>query len=101
GIRDKLVTGVQTCALPICQRFHHRRDVLSAGGEAVDVDERQRRRGGGGGVVPQDGLGEVGPHVRVCRFALAQIAVEVGNLRDVRSEERRVGKACIGRRARG
>src|SRR2546425_10193618 len=35
GIRDKLVTGVQTCALPIW-----------GGGDLLDGD---RRRGGGGG----------------------------------------------------
>src|SRR5256714_14910695 len=29
GIRDKLVTGVQTCALPICERRVRERGVLS------------------------------------------------------------------------
>src|SRR5205823_10582404 len=31
GIRDKLVTGVQTCALPISLKYHVTRQVLSAG----------------------------------------------------------------------
>src|SRR2546425_13378657 len=42
GIRDKLVTGVQTCALPIW-----------GGGDLLDGD---RRRGGGGGR-PQEEAG--------------------------------------------
>src|SRR2546425_5199194 len=28
GIRDKLVTGVQTCALPICRLAQHRADLV-------------------------------------------------------------------------
>src|SRR5205823_9307443 len=29
GIRDKLVTGVQTCALPICKNLPHMRQIFA------------------------------------------------------------------------
>src|SRR5205823_8158132 len=61
GIRDKLVTGVQTCALPISL-------------------ERQP---------VEDPVG---------RFPKPRIARAIG--RDVRSEERRVGKECRSRWSR-
>src|SRR5205823_10978365 len=73
GIRDKLVTGVQTCALPICgvrraavedRRLRHRRARGSA--RAITARDRARRRVAGG---RGPGLPE-------------------------RSEERRVGKEC-------
>src|SRR5699024_11862415 len=53
GIRDRNVTGVQTCALPICFAFHtgklrsgqgRRRDVYSAGGR-LDKSEARSFQG--------------------------------------------------------
>src|SRR5687767_15321157 len=50
GIRDKLVTGVQTCALPICAE--------GEGGEPVDEEDpewdEQQDRGGHRHVEPAD-----------------------------------------------
>src|SRR3989441_9781342 len=83
GIRDKLVTGVQTCALPI-----------SGGGSA---DRAKRRRSGGradGRSVkshvtsrPPDPPSSSPPLLR---------EVSIGDSA-VRSEERRVGKECRSR----
>src|SRR2546425_3701896 len=68
GIRDKLVTGVQTCALPISDR-----DVRISGEVAIDLEgERDRRQ-----------------HQGKARM-LVRIRVH-------RSEERRVGKECRSR----
>src|SRR3546814_7465347 len=68
--RCALVTGVQTCALPISRRSHRRRSrsTRSAGG-------RSRRQGL---LEPVAAVGEAD-------------AAETGN----RSEERRVGKECV------
>src|SRR5690625_7223378 len=73
GIRDGHVTGVQTCALPICDRRER--------------DSGDRR----GARVPPS------PHVGVAYPNLGRPprAVDLGM---VRSEERRVGKECRYRR---
>src|SRR5205823_9328722 len=88
GIRDKLVTGVQTCALPICEGRER------AGG---DVERRDRR-----GSRPEDAREVVADRLqRVELAALDQVhaAEDVVDQRDTRltgarSEERRVGKEC-------
>src|SRR5687767_15299501 len=80
GIRDKLVTGVQTCALPICRRHAldhfdlaevHRRNLQQADRSGLTAVERQ--------AVRQD-----------LRVASAQPLD--AHVRRARSEERRVGK---------
>src|SRR5258708_27254915 len=83
GIRDDLVTGVQTCALPICtasyERFTH----------DVGAHEALVARSA---VLAQlhaqccNPLGNVGLAQRLCRHLL-----------QARSEERRVGKECRSR----
>src|SRR3546814_1051047 len=65
--RCALVTGVQTCALPISDR---RRNVTMA------CDEDNRRM------------------LRFCDLPLQVEAVDVWQF-DIRSEERRVGKECV------
>src|SRR5205823_8234979 len=82
GIRDKLVTGVQTCALPI---YQHHRSHLAA-----------RDRRAHGRELAADGAGTVragcaGHGVREIRNSRARPR------RDSRSEERRVGKECRSR----
>src|SRR2546425_10454220 len=76
GIRDKLVTGVQTCALPICladkKLRHYLRDVRD---HLLLVDEEVADQ--------RDLLGTI---------LEANMAVI-----SVRSEERRVGKECRSR----
>src|SRR2546423_9903831 len=81
GIRDKLVTGVQTCALPIWPAVD-----LAVVVEGADV--RVRERGGGAGLALEAGaVGTRPEHLdgHTPRELL------------VRSEERRVGKECRSR----
>src|SRR3546814_10499123 len=70
--RCALVTGVQTCALPICRRH----------GGRVGHSRRTRRDDGG----PQD----LGPRQRYATAVERRGARPIG-----RSEERRVGKECV------
>src|SRR5207248_8079985 len=69
GIRDRTVTGVQTCALPICGA-----EPLDSEGCDLDSSERDLAE------FPQSGL----------ISALAAVPIQLGS----RSEERRVGKEC-------
>src|SRR2546425_4078120 len=81
GIRDKLVTGVQTCALPISLLLQLRAGSVLRRGGRVDPERRDAEaRAAGALVVPleRDGDVLVRPH-------------------DFRSEERRVGKECRSR----
>src|SRR5258708_18316963 len=79
GIRDDLVTGVQTCALPISHHFHNRKIMkdaikllLSLQDKDLDVDR--------------------------LKAELASIPGKITGLKsDIRSEERRVGKECRSR----
>src|SRR2546421_6381492 len=71
GIRDLIVTGVQTCALPIF-----------APSRVVEV----------AGVAPEDMILDIGP--RSVEHVISVLA-RVKTL--VRSEERRVGKECRSR----
>src|SRR5699024_12031264 len=71
GIRDRNVTGVQTCALPICTQCAQRRNRISAWKNLNCRKNRGQRK-------PSRALGEF---KRQWRFSQ-------------RSEERRVGKEC-------
>src|SRR5205823_7453224 len=73
GIRDKLVTGVQTCALPIC---HQQAADRHAGVDGEDSGPRQRPD------AEDHGAGE------------GDVRADQGG---GRSEERRVGKECRSR----
>src|SRR5437763_11514337 len=81
GIRDTSVTGVQTCALPICVRVGSARDlhgvVAEQGADAVEQAHTAARSSGPRGIAP----GSAAP-------TLSRSA-DPG-----RSEERRVGKEC-------
>src|SRR5205823_9108403 len=83
GIRDKLVTGVQTCALPIlCVLFAH--------SETLVVQETRTR----------DSLED--RYSRPCNLRFPEILSEPSGQRTARrtlsrSEERRVGKECRSR----
>src|SRR2546428_6989262 len=76
GIRDLIVTGVQTCALPIYE------------GEAPGGPRHPRRRG-------RDGDGHGTRDGRAPRGRPRQRNAD--GLRAPRSEERRVGKECRSR----
>src|SRR5205823_7426087 len=99
GIRDKLVTGVQTCALPIYDVIDvldvhwtllHARPARDAVPDHLVLDDARVQRLGDGGIPVDSGRSgriggdEPGPD-------LEQV---------VRSEERRVGKEGRGRVAR-
>src|SRR2546430_9162265 len=78
GIRDLTVTGVQTCALPICASGARRLRHARAGAPARDLRRRDRRL-----------------------LRAARREARAGDLPQVRparrSEERRVGKECRSR----
>src|SRR5205823_8623738 len=94
GIRDKLVTGVQTCALPISGALGG--PPARAGGRGVAVPHRDRvplgagLRGNGAGVFVHAALAN--PSRRGAAHARGA-PVDV----DLRSEERRVGREGITR----
>src|SRR5256885_3570346 len=82
GIRDYKVTGVQTCALPICPRLRIR-------GRAVGGGAPDPRRGSGAREAVEDG----GRLERRRRGGPAAPRTDLNR----RSEERRVGKECRSR----
>src|SRR5207249_9425506 len=86
GIRDRNVTGVQTCALPILLALPAPMAVLNAGI--------------GGNRVLTEGAFQAGVNAvaRFDRDVLQQSGVThvivLEGINDIRSEERRVGKGC-------
>src|SRR5258708_23923513 len=81
GIRDDLVTGVQTCALPISRSPLRARTGVAAARRGLRAICDHRRRGGS--LLP--GTGCAGSRAGADRN------------QDLRSEERRVGKECRSR----
>src|SRR5690606_40033568 len=85
GIRNFHVAGVQTCALPICERINGHLAALPASFPPPAGD----------GAVPRDGLplpaGMDGAKLALVRELLKSDARPPKK----RSEERRVGKECI------
>src|SRR3546814_3940345 len=73
--RCALVTGVQTCALPISSSFTKGLDILFGAGEIVA--EHVREATGGNFTIQHFAGGEIVPALQA------------------RSEERRVGKECV------
>src|SRR5207249_7895884 len=81
GIRDRNVTGVQTCALPIYARAGVDDGRVEPAGDVNGVRDARRPAPGGGRV---DSLGRRRHRTDLLR-------------RSARSEERRVGKECRSR----
>src|SRR3712207_8153112 len=81
GIRDIGVTGVQTCALPICMHEISRTDSCVL----VGADARRGKLTLFAAPPPRE------PGV------LRRVVLRVGDLEAARSEERRVGKECRSR----
>src|SRR5690606_39954309 len=93
GIRDFHVTGVQTCALPICPLGNCPDPGLPVFAEEfhVAVETRSPRS------VPDPG--PAGQHIPLeTRTKIVDLVAD--NDPDIRSEERRVGKECRERRSR-
>src|SRR5205823_8786799 len=89
GIRDKLVTGVQTCALPIYEAAEERFASDEAGGHGHTV----LLVGGGRFLLPHPAGDPPDAHRDVERARQDQREPEGGGAGDPgRSEERRVGK---------
>src|SRR5439155_19163310 len=82
GIRDGHVTGVQTCALPICEIERRLERPRKA------VDDRRRRTAGA--------RGRHQPRAKFDDGFLPDGGVRA-DVTEVRSEERRVGKECRSR----
>src|SRR5207244_8393096 len=85
GIRDDLVTGVQTCALPICVRL------------LIDGVRRAEKDGADPQTAAKQLLGEVQLELHVAMRDIADVRMGKGVIADLmplRSEERRVGKGC-------
>src|SRR5205823_8200883 len=96
GIRDKLVTGVQTCALPIFLKekasFANSLVILASDhGESLGDHGEQKH-----GFFIYDSTLQVPLTVKVRGVTPRVIGKDV-SLVDVRSEERRVGKECRSR----
>src|SRR5206468_5261079 len=94
GIRDLIVTGVQTCALPIwvgvrqeARLFRHELADLSQVADGRRVTHAAQELA----VLREDGFGSVTEGEE--RFLRAQPLARAGE----RSEERRVGKECRSR----
>src|SRR5207244_8517898 len=95
GIRDDLVTGVQTCALPILM------EVIAATVDVLGMPGRVER------VVEREGLALMTVHVlhRVAKLAREPARADEREvvrtahrqIPGLRSEERRVGKECRSR----
>src|SRR2546430_11901400 len=81
GIRDLTVTGVQTCALPICSRCRVP--------ERRHLELAEWKRLLASGAAPEDAI--------ITKAYTTSIKAVAGDDRAVRSEERRVGKECRSR----
>src|SRR5436190_22562473 len=95
GIRDHCVTGVQTCALPICE-------LLRAHCAAIATEEAVLREGGGrAGHERQRKMNRLPVRERLGRLLDKESPFfEIGlwaAYKMYRSEERRVGKECRSR----
>src|SRR5258708_15563741 len=84
GIRDDLVTGVQTCALPISRQAQERRPGASEPREYFLALHSEHRGPAGVAAIP------------LCRVLYSKPGAPAPRYRS-RSEERRVGKECRSR----
>src|SRR5699024_11991910 len=90
GIRDRNVTGVQTCALPIYPRnFGRPRRIITVSLSRMAEDDTSPSQ------QPLTGA-PTKPRMVVPDVArgLALLGIAIANLPTARSEERRVGKEC-------
>src|SRR5258708_9118275 len=93
GIRDDLVTGVQTCALPISAHVFEGLPEIKTFGQALEDM-------GGTILTTVDGVEVTVEHVAAIQekqMLQADYGSTLEKFRRVRSEERRVGKECRSR----
>src|SRR5436309_6961065 len=90
GIRDFHVTGVQTCALPICASARSS-DIRFYPAAPIDSNRTAAAKESNGISAGVQGAGCVGGLIKRRRIE------KCGTARAVRSEERRVGKECRAR----
>src|SRR5256885_14563726 len=92
GIRDYKVTGVQTCALPICQILGPRGLMPNpkVGTVTPDVATAVKNAKSGQVTYRVDKAG-------IIHCTIGKATFEVNALKENRSEERRVGKECRSR----
>src|SRR3712207_9479172 len=108
GIRDIGVTGVQTCALPICRKFvavykathaPRARDVIASLGEVYAIEARIRGRSAAERCAVRQA--ETKPIMDALKSrlmtALAELPSRSSLDEAIRSEERRVGNECRSR----
>src|SRR5205823_6814324 len=90
GIRDKLVTGVQTCALPICDSLNLQEftALLNSTEQLVQIKGQWVQ-------IDQEKLHHVLSHWKTIEQQVKRNGLSFAeSLRLLRSEERRVGKEC-------
>src|SRR5205823_10682009 len=100
-IRDKLVTGVQTCALPICLLVSSA-CAFSRPIEAQTFVNFESSQVSPVRLVPDNSrlLAADTPDARISVFDVATDPLNPRLVKEIRSEERRVGKECRSRCAR-
>src|SRR3546814_3090345 len=88
--RCALVTGVQTCALPICGKFGRKQllESFATGGEEQITPIVTESRF-------SEGVAGVGSQYANAQQILSFVEVQDGCSLLARSEERRVGKVCV------
>src|SRR5690606_40686618 len=96
GIRDFHVTGVQTCALPISPtKETPPANVSTTAGRPIDEPAGNCGWGRSAAIGTKDVAAEVGRPSVCAPWVHNEQGIQL------RSEERRVGKACSGRRRQG
>src|SRR5205823_11682341 len=91
GIRDKLVTGVQTCALPILDI--NARVLASKLSELLPQQVIVENRPGAGTNIANEYVAKSAPDGYTLLFNSPAVVINMS----LRSEERRVGKECRSR----
>src|SRR5205823_7769311 len=91
GIRDKLVTGVQTCALPIYRELHRAETCGKVTAARADAVDQERAQLGG---QRRELACRQAPQIRR-RLDRAEQRVVVGRWAHRRLSE--IGRACVGK----